>query len=199
MNRFAFLEILNTIRWGVLSIERFWILGPNDILICYYTRNFLLIMPRSSKKRRAQLDQSAEQDNSPSSASSDHDSDQEESTNTGENVQIDLEARTPIDSDHSGILYFLAQSFGNANQKSALDLNQLTTQLIAQQTCGSVFYQPLDETDDDDDDDDYPVLGLCSMLRLDQQNMKPLQAWLLDKCAENEQAKGILQCKCDGY
>lgn len=154
-------------------------------------------MPRSSKKARSQQNQSAEQKTSSSSSSSDNDSDQEESMNTNENIQIDLEARTPIDSDHSGIRFFLEQSFGNTNRKTQLDLSQLTSQLIRQQTCGSVFYQPADPTVDeiDEDDDDYPVLGICSMLRIDQQNNKQLQTWLLEKCSDNQQAKTILQCK----
>jgi hypothetical protein len=51
----------------------------------------------------------------------------------------------------------------------------------------------MDETDDDDDEQ--PVLGICSILRFDQQYNKQLQAWLLEKCSENNQAKTILQCK----
>ncbi len=145
-------------------------------------------MPRSSKKRKP----NKEPEPSSSSSSSDDDN------NLQENIQIDLEARSPIDSDHSAILYFLEQSFGNSIKKSVLDLNLLTTQLVAQQTCGSVFYQPLDSTvdeDDDDDDDESPVLGICSFLRFDQQQNKQIQNWLLDKCSDNEQAKNLLQCK----
>ena len=76
-------------------------------------------------------------------------------------------------------------------------MNQLATQLVTQQSCGSVFYQPLDSTEDetDDDDDESPVLGICSFLRFDQQQNKQIQSWLLEKCAENEQAKNLLQSK----
>ncbi len=152
-------------------------------------------MPRSSKKHRPNK-QPAEPS---SSSSSDNEEDQDEpmDNNPQENIQIDLEARSPIDTDHDAIHYFLEQSFGNSIKKSILDLNQLTTQLITQQSCGSVFYQPLDSTIDetDDDDDETPVLGICSILRFDQQYNKQLQTWLLDKCSDNEQAKQILQCK----
>jgi len=151
-------------------------------------------MPRSSKKRKS----NKEPEPSSSSSSSDMDNDQE-GTNPQENIQIDLEARTPIDTDHSAILYFLQQSFGSSIKKSVLDLNQLATQLVAQQSCGSVFYQPLDSTVDetDEDDDESPVLGVCSFLRFDQQQNKQIQTWLLDKCSDNEQAKNILQSsKC---
>jgi hypothetical protein len=152
-------------------------------------------MPRPSKKRRP----NQEPEPSSSSESSDNDDDQEQ-MNQEENIQIDLEARSPIDTDHSAILYFLEQSFGHAMKKSVLDLNQFATQLITQQSCGSVFYQPLESTmnegdDDDDDDDDSPVLGICSILRFDQQHNKQIQSWLLAKCSDNQQAKSILQCK----
>jgi hypothetical protein len=152
-------------------------------------------MPRSSKKRKPNKEPEPP---SSSSSSSDNDDDQEES-NQQENIQIDLEARSPIDTDHSAILYFLEQSFGNSIKKAVLDLNQLATQLVAQQSCGSVFYQPLDSTEDeangDDDDDESPVLGICSFLRFDHQQNKQIQNWLLEKCSENEQAKNLLQCK----
>ncbi|CAF2853528.1 unnamed protein product [Rotaria sp. Silwood2] len=158
-------------------------------------------MPRSSKKRRPN-NEPAEPESSSSSSASDNEEDPDDSmdNNPQENVQIDLEARSPIDTDRDAILYFLEQSFGNSIKKSILDLNQLGTQLVTQQSCGSVFYQPLDSTmdeTDDDDDDDNPVLGICSILRFDQQYNKQLQAWLLDKCSDNEQAKKILQSsKC---
>ncbi len=149
-------------------------------------------MPRSSKRRKP----NKEPEPSSSSSSSDNDNDQEE-LNYQENIQIDLEARSPIDTDHPAILYFLEQSFGNSIKKSVLDLNQLATQLVTQQSCGSVYYQPLDSPEDetDDDDDESPVLGICSFLRLDQQQNKQIQTWLLDKCSDNEQAKNLLQCK----
>ncbi|CAF3085344.1 unnamed protein product [Rotaria socialis] len=157
-------------------------------------------MPRSSKKRRPN-NEPTEPESSSSNSSSDNEDDADESmdNNPQENVQVDLEARSPIDSDRDAILYFLEQSFGNTIKKSILDLNQFTTQLITQQTCGSVFYQPLDSTMDetDDEDDEPPVLGVCSILRCDQQFNKQLQAWLLDKCSDNEQARKILQAsKC---
>lgn len=150
-------------------------------------------MPRRSKKRRPN-----QPEESPNSASSsDHDDDQEQ-VKGQENIQIDLEARSTTESDHSAILYFLEQSFGHT-KKSILDLNQLATQLVAQQSCGSVFYQPLestmDETAEDDDDDESPVLGICSMLRVDQQQNKQLHGWFMDKCSSNQQAKTILQSK----
>ena len=150
-------------------------------------------MPRSSKKRKP----NKEPDPPSSSPSDSGDDDDQEETTQYENIQVDLEARSPIDTDHSTILYFLEQSFGNSIKKSVLDLNQLATQLVAQQTCGSVFYQPLDSTEDeaeDDDDDEAPVLGICSFLRFDQQN-KQIQNWLLEKCSDNDQAKNLLQCK----
>ncbi|CAF1620601.1 unnamed protein product, partial [Adineta ricciae] len=157
-------------------------------------------MPRSSKKSRPNNEPTESPDSS-SGSGSDNDDDQDEmmESNPQENIQIDLEARAPIDTDHDAILYFLEQSFGNTIKKSVLDLKQLTTQLVTQQSCGSVFYQPLDSTMDetDDDDDDNPVLGICSILRFDQQHNKQIQAWLLEKCSEKEQAKHILQSsKC---
>ncbi len=156
-------------------------------------------MPRSSKKGRFQVTEPEEESNSSSNASSDDEKDQEESMDDAgqEKIQVDLEARSPIDTDHSAIVYFLEQSFGNAMKKSVLDLNLLATHLITQQSCGSVFYQPLDSTMDgtDDEDDEAPVLGICSIIRFDQQSNKQLQTWLLEKCSENNQAKSILQCK----
>lgn len=150
------------------------------------------IMPRSSKKKRPNPQ---EEDPSSSSSSDDEMNDEEQEENHGEeNIQVDLEARSPIDTDQPAILYFLEQSFGHAIKKSILDLNQLAMQLVAQSSCGSVFYQPADSTiDDDDDDEDSPVLGICSILRFDQQLNKQLQTWFLEKCSNNQQAKTILQ------
>ncbi|CAF1363285.1 unnamed protein product [Rotaria sordida] len=159
-------------------------------------------MPRSSKKRRPNTEPPQPEDSS-STSSSDNEEDLDESMNNNpqESIQIDLEARSPIDTDRDAILYFLEQSFGSSIKKSILDLNQLATQLVTQQSCGSVFYQPLDSTMDetDDDDDDSPVLGICSILRFDQQYHKQLQPWLLDKCSDNEQAKNILQSSKCGF
>lgn len=141
-------------------------------------------MPRSSKKRKEE----------PPSSSSD--SDQDEDAIPEENIQVDLEARSPTEADHSAILYFLEQSFlGNSPKKSVLD--QSSTQLVNQTSYGSVFYQPLDSTEDDtdDDDDESPVLGICSFLRFDQQQNKQLHQWFAEKCSENEQAKSFLQRK----
>lgn len=143
-------------------------------------------MPRSSKKRRP---------DPPSSSSSSSDNDDQEEGQTQENIQVDLEARSPIDTDHSAVLYFLEQSFGPSIKKSVLDLYQFAKQLVTQQSCGSVFYQPMDSMEEEDDDDESPVLGICSFLRFDQQQNKQIHQWLLEKCAENNQAKQILQCK----
>lgn len=155
-------------------------------------------MPRSSKKQKPNAPPD-EPEISSSDSASDNEEDSDEATedNPQENIQIDLEARTPIDTDRDAIVYFLEQSFGNAIKKSILDVNQLATQLITQQSCGSVFYQPSDSTMDetDDEDNDSPVLGICSILRFDQQYNKQIQTWLLDKCSDNEQAKKILLCK----
>lgn len=149
-------------------------------------------MPRSSKKRKSNQEPDPP---SSSSASSNDDDDQEEGPSQ-ENIQVDLEARSPIDTDHSAVLYFLEQSFGTGIKKSVLDLHQLATQLVTQQSCGSVFYQPMDSTEDENDDDDESlVLGVCSFLRFDQQQNKQFYHWLLEKCAENNQAKTIVQCK----
>ena len=150
-------------------------------------------MPRSSKKRKPN-----QEPDPPSSSSTS--SDDEEEGQSQENIQVDLEARSPIDTDQSAVLYFLEQSFGPAIKKSVLDLYQFATQLVTQQSCGSVFYQPMDSTedendDDDDDEEESPVLGICSFLRFDQQQNKQIYQWLLEKCAENNQAKQILQCK----
>jgi len=160
-------------------------------------------MPRSSKKQKPNAEPAPP--SSSSSTPSDDDDDQEGPQRTDqaqENIQIDLEARSPIDTDRPAILYFLEQAFGGSLKKATLDLGQLATQLVIQQSVGSVFYQPseptLDETPDDDDDDESPVLGVCSFLRLDQpqqQYSKQLQTWLLEKCSDNEQAKKILQSK----
>ena len=148
-------------------------------------------MPRSSKKRKLK----EESESSSSSSSSNNSNDQEE-FNRQETIQIDLEARSPIDTDHTMLVYFLEQSFGNSIKKSVLDLNQLATQLVTQQSCGSVFYQALDSTmDETNDDDENSVLGICSFLRFDQQQNKQIYEWLLDKCSDNEQAKAILQCR----
>ncbi|CAF0913690.1 unnamed protein product [Adineta ricciae] len=70
-------------------------------------------MPRSSKKSRP----NNEPTESSSGSGSDNDDDQDEmmESNPQENIQIDLEARAPIDTDHDAILYFLEQSFATNN------------------------------------------------------------------------------------
>ncbi|CAF1610634.1 unnamed protein product [Adineta ricciae] len=151
-------------------------------------------MPPRSKKRKP----NPEPEPSSSSSSSDNDDNSEDETNQLENIQIDLEARSPIDSDRSIILHFLEQSFGSSMKKSVLDLNLLANQLVSQQSCGSVFYQPLDEIEEEDDDDESPVLGICSFLHFNKQQNQQLYTWLMDKCSENSQAKTILQTSTCG-
>ncbi|UJR14254.1 hypothetical protein I4U23_001245 [Adineta vaga] len=156
-------------------------------------------MPRSSKKRKPNPEPEPSSSSS-SSSDNDNDNNSEDEINSSENIQIDLEARSPNETDQSAILYFLEQSFGNSIKKSVLDLNLLANQLITQQSCGSVFYQPLDENeeDDDDDDDESLVLGICSFLRFNQQQNKQIYTWLMDKCSEKNQAKTILQSSTCG-
>ena len=151
-------------------------------------------MPPRSKKRKP----NPEPEPSSSSSSSDNNDNSDDETNQLENIQIDLEARSPTDSDRSIILHFLEQSFGSSMKKSVLDLNLLANRLVSQQSCGSVFYQPLaeiEEDDDDDDDDESPVLGICSFLHFNKQQNQQVYTWLTDKCSENSQAKTILQSK----
>lgn len=157
-------------------------------------------MPRSTKKRKPNEEpepESSTTSEDDDDIDEDEDEDEEQQSTRPENIQVDLEARTPIDTDQSAIVYFLEQSFGNPIKKSVLDLQQLATQLVMQQTCGSVFYQPSDASMDDDDEDEgeSPVLGICSILRFDHQHNKQLHTWLTDKCSDNQQAKTILQCK----
>lgn len=144
-------------------------------------------MPRSTKKHKPNPKPEPE-----ATSSSSSDSDQEEDSLSQENIQIDLEARSPTESDQPAVLQFLEQSFGNSIKKSVLDLYQLATQLVNQTSCGSVFYQPSDDEDADDDDESL-VLGISSFLRLDQQENKQLNKWFIEKCSENHQAKNFLQ------
>ena len=157
-------------------------------LLIYSDSSFVFVMPRS-KKRKPNPEPESE------STSSSSDSDEQESL-PQENIQIDLEARSPTESDQSAVVQFLEQSFGNSIKKSVLDLYQLASQLVNQKSCGSVFYQPLDDDDEDDEEDDESlVLGICSFLQFDQQENKQLKKWFAEKCSENSQAKNILQGK----
>ena len=158
-------------------------------LLIYSDSSFVFVMPRS-KKRKPNPEPESE------STSSSSDSDEQESL-PQENIQIDLEARSPTESDQSAVVQFLEQSFGNSIKKSVLDLYQLASQLVNQKSCGSVFYQPLDDDDEEEEeeDDESLVLGICSFLQFDQQENKQLKKWFAEKCSENSQAKNILQGK----
>ena len=155
-------------------------------------------MPRSTKKKKPNEEPEPESSSTSEDEDIDEDEEEEEQAARPDNIQVDLEARAPVDTDQPAVLYFLEQSFGHPIKKSVLDLPQLASQLVAQQTCGSVFYQPSDasmEADEEEDEDESPVLGICSILRFDQQHNKQLHTWLTDKCSDNQQTKSLLQCK----
>jgi len=118
-------------------------------------------------------------------------------------IQVDLEARTPVDSDHQIIQHFLEQNF-----PTTLNLSELSKQLISQQSVGSVLFQAIDpqeptigdnQESDNEDDDDGPVLGVCSIFSLVENQEKPLvsklMTYLKEKCANNSQALKILSEK----
>lgn len=105
-----------------------------------------------------------------------------------EEIQVDFEGRTPIDSDYHGIKLLLTQLF----LKSHINVGEMTDIIIGQNHIGSVLKQcePEDEIDDEDDD---TVFGISSVINLTEkrdmecvQSLKTLMVELCQKHASSE-------------
>ncbi|KAL4231308.1 hypothetical protein ACF0H5_008888 [Mactra antiquata] len=107
-------------------------------------------------------------------------------------IQLDLEARTPDDSDFNGIRTLLQQVF----LKAHINVSELADTIISQNYIGSVMKQPYspedDDDDDDDDDSDMTVLALTTVVNITERKnldcVKQMKSMLSTKC--NQCAKG---------
>lgn len=81
-------------------------------------------------------------------------------------VNVEFQARTPVEDDSTGIRRFLTSMFGGSDR---VNIDDLTDYIINQRNVGSVVTQcPIDPSDDEDDDDDYynNVLALATVVKL---------------------------------
>lgn len=91
-----------------------------------------------------------------------------------EEIQVEFEGRSPIDSDFHGIKQLLHQLF----LKAHINLSDLTDLIISQNYVGSVVKQSeVDvESEDDDDDNTNDVFGITTVINLtEKQNVECVQ------------------------
>ncbi|XP_054262485.1 protein BCCIP homolog [Macrosteles quadrilineatus] len=138
------------------------------------------------KKRALHIEGNASEEGSSSDEVSDTEDVQEY---TGqEEIQVEFEGRSPIDSDFHGIKQLLHQLF----LKAHINLSELTDLIISQNYVGSVVKQSdVDEESDDEDDDNSAneVFGITTVVNLtDKQNLEcvqQLRQLLVDLCREH--------------
>jgi len=138
------------------------------------------------KKRSLHIEDHSNEGNSSSEDLSDNE-DMQEYTGQ-EEIQVEFEGRSPIDSDFHGIKQLLHQLF----LKAHINLSELTDLIISQNYVGSVVKQSdIDGESEDEDDDNSAneVFGITTVVNLtDKQNVECIQQLrqlLVDLCREH--------------
>ncbi|XP_046565664.1 BRCA2 and CDKN1A-interacting protein-like isoform X2 [Haliotis rubra] len=112
----------------------------------------------------------------------DLESDEEDDEFIDQEVQVEFEARMPIDSDFHGIKTLLQQLFLKAN----INLSELTDTIIGQNYVGSVIKCDAPEEEDEEEDDDDPVFGIFTVVNLtdkkDRESIQQITGMLSEKC-----------------
>jgi len=104
-----------------------------------------------------------------------------------EEIQVDFEGRSPVDSDYHGIKQLLQQLF----LKAHINISDLADLIIGQNFIGSVVKQSdVDEEDDDDDDDSQlNVFGVTTVVNITEKKemecVSQLRTLLSELCTEH--------------
>ncbi|XP_077992113.1 BRCA2 and CDKN1A-interacting protein-like [Glandiceps talaboti] len=113
------------------------------------------------------------------------DSDDNSDVDIHEEVQVEFEAHSPIDSDFDGIKRLLQQLF----LKASVNLSELTDLIISQNYVGSIIKQSVtDIADDSDEDDDDEIFGFTTVMNISEKKDKgciqQVTSLLLEKCGK---------------
>lgn len=135
---------------------------------------------RPKKPRELDLETPDESTNS-SSDDGDSDTDME----SGKEIQVEFEARSPDENDFHGIKRLLQQLF---LRNQVVNVSKLAESILAQRAIGSVIKQTFQDTDDSDDEDDpNQVYGVSTILNLGdkaKESITGLRRFLLEQTAK---------------
>jgi len=135
---------------------------------------------RPKKARELDLETPDESTNS-SSDDGDSDTDME----SGKEIQVEFEARSPDENDFHGIKRLLQQLF---LRNQVVNVSKLAESILGQRAIGSVIKQTVQDTDDSDDEDDpNQVYGVSTILNLGDKakdSITGLRRFLLEQTAK---------------
>lgn len=138
-------------------------------------------MASKPKKTRDHLDLVTPDESTNSSSDADSDTDME----SGKEIQVEFEARSPDENDFHGIKRLLQQLF---LRNQVVNVSKLTESILAQRHIGSVIKQTIQDADDSDDEEDpNQVYGVSTILNLGDKtkdSMSGLRRFLLEQTAK---------------
>jgi protein BCP1 len=134
----------------------------------------------ASKPKKSNLDL-VTPDESTNSSSDESDTDME----SGKEIQVEFEARSPDENDFHGIKRLLQQLF---LRNQVVNVSKLAESILAQRHIGSVIKQTVQDADDSDDEEDpNQVYGVSTILNLGDKtkdSMSGLRRFLLEQTAK---------------
>jgi len=138
-------------------------------------------MASKPKKPRDHLDLVTPDESTNSSSDADSDTDME----SGKEIQVEFEARSPDENDFHGIKRLLQQLF---LRNQVVNVSKLAESILAQRHIGSVIKQTIQDADDSDDEEDpNQVYGVSTILNLGDKtkdSMSGLRRFLLEQTAK---------------
>jgi len=138
-------------------------------------------MASKPKKARDHLDLVTPDESTNSSSDADSDTDME----SGKEIQVEFEARSPDENDFHGIKRLLQQLF---LRNQVVNVSKLAESILAQRHIGSVIKQTIQDADDSDDEEDpNQVYGVSTILNLGDKtkdSMSGLRRFLLEQTAK---------------
>ncbi|XP_050534209.1 protein BCCIP homolog [Daktulosphaira vitifoliae] len=105
-------------------------------------------------------------------------------------IDVEFEGRNPESSDFHGVKQLLQQLF----LKAQLNVSDMASVLVNQQSIGSVIKQVFDDEDDDDDVDVNQVFGITTILNITEQKsecIEQLQKLMLNLSKQHGEPKVV--------
>jgi len=119
------------------------------------------------------------------STNSSSDADSDTDMESGKEIQVEFEARSPDENDFHGIKRLLQQLF---LRNQVVNVSKLAESILAQRHIGSVIKQTIQDADDSDDEEDpNQVYGVSTILNLGDKtkdSMSGLRRFLLEQTAK---------------
>jgi len=135
------------------------------------------------------------------SLSSDSDTESETELDGVENIDIEFEAQSPVETDFHGIKQLLDRLF----LTQRVDLSELANLIISQTNVGSTIKVVIDDDDDDENDEVYGISSLLSLKKHKEKHcVEELKNGIMSKCKSVEADKcetlrNILEKKNVGF